>query len=133
MGGHSVFNTASVEFTQSVQTYVSAPVDGDSLFIGGATGIALQIEGVNEVTLNKTDLNLAPNLVMGINGPIALNGSRGSLGYVLVSSGSSLTPTWQPLVGGPFSGLVSLGTVSGEYIAPAGGNLSWDSLSGVLV
>lgn len=132
MGGHSVYNTASVEFTQSGQTYVSAPVDGDSLFIGGATGIALQIEAVNKVTLNKTDLSLAPNLVMGINGPISLGGDRGSLGYVLTSTGSSLTPTWQPLVGGPFTGRVNLASTSGDSVAPAE-NLTWDSSSGVLV
>jgi hypothetical protein len=133
MGTNRVYNTSSVEFTQSINTYVSAPVDGDSLFIGGATGIALQIgSGNNKVTLNATDLDLASGLVMGINGPISLNGSRGTLGYVLTSSGSSLPCTWQPLVGGPFTGRVNLGTVSGDSIGPAEG-LSWDFTSGVLV
>lgn len=133
MGTNNVYNTSSVEFTQSAQTYISAPVDGDSLFIGGATGIAFQIGGVNnKVTLNATDLNLASGLALGINGPIALNGSRGTLGYILVSSGSSLTPTWQPLVGAPFSGRVNLASTSGDALAPAE-NLTWDSTSGVLV
>lgn len=120
-GAQTVAGTVSVD-AQSSMTIKSAGTTGKIIRAAASQAANLQ-EWQDSTTAVRASVGPTGNIttisgltLSGANSPINLNGSLGSSGQVLTSSGAGTTPTWTTVSGGTFTG----GTLTSDLILAAG-------------